>query len=826
MNDYQKSKEQLIQEITELRQRVAELEARTFDMDNGQVDVKKYDKHLNTLVDVLPGRAVVLSEDGIYQEVIKHNYIDGNYQPDDVIGKSLYDVQNKDLADFCMQKIKEVLAGNTIQIFEYSFYDGLGNFVYYEGYVAPFQDANAKEQNVIWVSRDISKSKKAEIALQESESRLRTVVNTIPDRIVILDRNGQYLDVIKKHIETGNAQPDYSVIGKTLYDVQEKNFADFCVETIQKTIDTDELNKIEYDLINIDGQPVTYQGYIAPIYDPITNDKNVMWISRDITDLKTAENALRENQQKLQTVIDLLPDRAVVLDAEARYIEVIKQTTRTSLPEPDKVIGKTINEVISDEFAEMCLPVIREALVTQTTQIFEFDLINLNGERVFYETRIAPWLHDETDIPRVLVISRNITDRKLSELELANYRDHLEILVNARTAELEREIKERKQLEEEKIQQARLAAVGQLAAGIAHDFNNVMAIITLDSSLVLRSPTLSDSDRNRLDRIRKQANHAANLIEQIMDFSRRSVREPIILDLRILLSELINFLRRTIPEHIEIEFNYTASDFKVSADPTQLQQVITNLALNARDAITGQGKLTFNLSQLDTTQQSNLLPELSVGNWIQLDVSDTGEGISQDNLSNIFEPFFTTKEVGKGTGLGLAQVYGIVQQHDGVITVTSTIGQGTTFSINLPMIKDDIQPIEANSEPLLNHGRGEVILLVEDNDDLLEALSDCLVNLGYDVLTAKNGEEALATFDSNREHIQLVLSDVVMPQMDGIELAQGLMNYDPCPKIVMMSGFHQHESVTPEVEANVIAWLQKPIDITRFSEVITKALTE
>jgi|GEM_PF-707795 len=785
--------------------------------------LKESEERLRTFVEMLPDRAVVINEEGRYINLIKQHTRTRLPQPDNVPGKTVFDIFPSHFAEFCMEKIHETLEKNQMQAIEYDVVTKTGLHVFYEGRIAPWHVGDTDERRILWISRDITDRKETERALVESEQRLRTFVEMLPDRAVVINEEGRYVSLIKLASNTIIEQPD-DVVDKTLHDILPLEFADFCLAKIHEVLEKDEMQVIEYDFMEDDTR-VYYAGRIAPWKIAGDDTKKVLWITRDITDRKETERALVESEERLRTFVDILPDRAVVINEEGRYVSLIKQHIRTRLPPPDDVIGKKLTDVYPDEFANFCLGKIRETLETDEMQTIEYSITTKTGLHVFYEGRIAPWNVGDAEELRILWITRDITDRKETEMELAGYRDHLETLVQERTAELEQEIAERKQLEAARIRQERLAAVGQLAAGIAHDFNNVMGVIMLDSSLVLRSPHLTEYERSKLERIQKQAQHAANLIEQILDFSRRSVREPVILDLRILLSELIKFLQRTIPERIEVAFSYTKGEFAVSADPTQFQQVITNLAVNARDAIEGNGKLSFRLEHFQLDRDvTPPIPEMTTGRWVQLDVVDTGQGIKPEHLPNIFEPFFTTKEVGKGTGLGLAQVHGIVHQHEGFITVASETGKGTTFSIYFPAAQGEATSVEQNGEMKLDRGQGETILLVEDSPDLREAISDLLQSLDYRVLTATNGEEALSIYDANRQQVKLVLSDVVMPQMDGIELVRRLKRYFPKPKIIMMSGFHQNVTITPDIESAVIAWLQKPLDISHLSEVIQQTL--
>ena len=387
------------------------------------------------------------------------------------------------------------------------------------------------------------------------------------------------------------------------------------------------------------------------------------------------------------------------------------------------------------------------------------------------------------------------------------------------------DITERKQRDEEHVRQERLAAVGQLAAGIAHDFNNVMAVITLYSDLLQSSPNLTEREINYLKIIYEQAHHAANLTHQILDFSRRSVREPRPLDLKVLLSEMLKFVERTIPERIQVQFTFARGDYTVNADPTQLQQVITNLTVNARDAMPQSGALYLTLSRLSICADDEFpCAGMSTGEWVKLTITDTGEGIDPDVLPHIFEPFFTTKEVGKGTGLGLAQVYGIVHQHEGCIEVESRLGNGTSFHVYLPALVQETAVSSTNVLTSIPRGNGETILLVEDNQILLDAMQSMLESLNYRVLIAMDGEAGLDTFREHADDIKLILSDVVMPKMGGFEMVQALQEYAPLPKVFLMTGFPRDMEVPEDLNMLISDLLTKPLNIDQIGQLFREAI--
>jgi two-component system, cell cycle sensor histidine kinase and response regulator CckA len=389
-----------------------------------------------------------------------------------------------------------------------------------------------------------------------------------------------------------------------------------------------------------------------------------------------------------------------------------------------------------------------------------------------------------------------------------------------------RDVTERRLVQQQLQQQERLAAIGQLAAGIAHDFNNLMAVIVLYTQLVSHSPGLSERDQERLATIKRQADHAARMIQQILDFSRRSVLERQVIDLRLLLKQQVELLKRTLPETIEISWQSERLEYLAEADPTRLQQAIMNLAINARDAMPDGGRLHLHLDRLTVNgEQKTVSLTLPAGEWFKLTISDTGIGIAAEHLDHLFEPFFTTKPPEQGTGLGLAQVHGIVAQHGGEITVASQVRQGTTFAIYLPALPETVDVAISLEAVDLPRGNDELLLVVEDNETLRAALVDYLQKWNYRPLQAANGEEALKVLAVQSQEIALIISDAVMPRMGGVKLFHTLRQQKNNIPLILMSGHPLEEDTVANLRAvGLHTWLSKPPDLTQLAQAIAAAL--
>jgi signal transduction histidine kinase/CheY-like chemotaxis protein len=389
-----------------------------------------------------------------------------------------------------------------------------------------------------------------------------------------------------------------------------------------------------------------------------------------------------------------------------------------------------------------------------------------------------------------------------------------------------REVTNVRQVRHRVQEQERQASVGQLAAGIAHDFNNIIAAIILYTEMLLQMKEVPERGQKRLTTIMSQAQRAAQLTRQILDFSRRGIMEPHPMDLVPLLKEMVKLLKRTLPENINVNISYEDDDYIINSDPGRMQQVFMNLAFNARDAMPSGGDLRFSLSRMKLEEGvPTLLPEISPGDWVRIQVSDTGVGISGEHLPHIFDPFFTTKPPGQGSGLGLAQVLGIVKQNNGHIDVTSTTGRGAVFTIYLPALPPSALTgiIPEPTEPL--EGRMETILVVEDDRALREALCATLESMNYQVFGAGDGQEALEVFDRN-QGIDLVLSDLVMPKMGGVALYGTLSSRYPDIKMIVMTGYPLAEGDKELLERGILAWLHKPIDSDELAQTLRRVLSK
>jgi signal transduction histidine kinase/ActR/RegA family two-component response regulator len=391
-------------------------------------------------------------------------------------------------------------------------------------------------------------------------------------------------------------------------------------------------------------------------------------------------------------------------------------------------------------------------------------------------------------------------------------------------ASLQRSQSEHKQLQERLHQAHKMEAIGRLAGGVAHDFNNLLTIIRGNSDILLDRADLDHKQRKNIDQIQKAAERAVGMTRQLLAFSRMQVLQPRILDLNTVLGEMNKMIPRLIGEHIEFAFQPAEPLAPVLADPTQIEQVILNLAVNARDAMPNGGQLILRTANVRMTESEAFKrTPMKAGEYVLLSVSDTGHGMSAETKSKIFEPFFTTKEPGKGTGLGLATVYGVVKQSGGFIWVDSEPGAGARFDIYLPATRGRAtEQAKTMIDP--RPGGSGTILLVEDEPSVRELAREFLTSAGYEVIDAENGEAALEVAARHRGAINLLLTDIVMPRLGGAELGKRLRITRPQLRVVYMSGYAQYSESSEEPQITEASLLQKPFSRSSILEKVAEVL--
>ncbi len=508
-------------------------------------------------------------------------------------------------------------------------------------------------------------------------------------------------------------------------------------------------------------------------------------LRRDIQVRLLAEVALRESEEKYRGLIETTRTGYVIIDPEGKVLDANPEYVRlTGHSELEKILGRGVLEWTAAPDREKNAAAIQHCLQHGLVKNIELNYATIDGRSVPVEIN-ATAISTSEGI-KLLALVRDISDRKQAEEALRQ--------------------------SEEQLQHAqKMEAVGKLAGGVAHDFNNILTAISGQSELLLMDLPENDPRRHGVEEIQRGADRAASLTRQLLAFSRKQIIQPRVLDLNELILNLDKMLRRLIPEVVQIISIPGLNLGRVFADPGQIEQSIVNLAVNACDAMPKGGKLTIETANADLdVEYCQRHAQVKPGPYVMLAVSDTGIGMDSETQAHIFEPFFTTKGMGRGTGLGLSMVHGIVNQNGGHIWVYSEVDHGTTCKIYLPRTIESGESVEASQVSGASFKGSETILLLEDEDMVREITRKILQKEGYVVLTASSGSEALLIGEQYKGPIHLILSDVLMPDMSGPETVVRLMPRRSEAKVLYMSGHTENAIVHHGVLDQGVAFIQKP----------------
>jgi PAS domain S-box-containing protein len=516
---------------------------------------------------------------------------------------------------------------------------------------------------------------------------------------------------------------------------------------------------------------------------------------------------LRALKTRYQQLVDRLPLGLCRSTVEGEWVEINPAALRLlGLTSLEQATAQRLPEYYADpaDYERWQQQVLEQGQVTNA----RVRLRRTDGSIIWVDLH-ATLVRDERDQPRFMdIILEDLTERQQAEVTLSRWQEQT------------------RQLEAQLLQAQKLESLGTLVGGIAHDFNNMLTGILGFTQLLLHDVEPGGKVYEGLQRIELFSEHAANMVKQLLAFSRQEVGQKRALSLHSFLKEIRKLLERMIPENIEIELELASENFTVEADPTQLQQVLMNLAVNARDAMPEGGWFSIGTARVELDEafcQAHL--DIHPGSYVRVSVSDTGVGIPPEIHSRIFDPFFTTKETGKGTGLGLSVVYGIVKNHGGTIEVKSRAGGGTTFHIYWPLVEKAVEVVAP--APAQVRGGRETVLLVEDEPTVLELGRTALEHFGYRVLTASDGLEGVAVYQRHREEIALVILDVVMPKLGGRETLRELKRIMPDVRVLLATGYGSSgASVGGLLQEGVCGLVRKPFQIRELAQAVRTALDQ
>ncbi len=656
-----------------------------------------------------------------------------------------------------------------------------------------WHDSPGPNQTLIGVGHDITARKRAEQQLKERTAYLHALIENSPLAIVVLDSE-QRVQMCNRAFTTSFGYRQAEILGGLIDEflappeLKSEAVAFSRLALAGQTVHATTRRRRK------DGSLVAVEVTGVPL---IVDRKMVgsIGIYQDITERLRAEEALREAHHLLETIIQTSPLAIIVLDTDGR----VKLWNRAA----EQIFGWSAAEV-----QNQLLPIIPEERREEFCRL-------LNAELQGHGQAGLPLQHQRKDGSSIAV--------RLWSAPLCDASGQCWGAMG-----VFEDVTEKRQLEEQLRQTQKLEAVGRLAGGVAHDFNNLLTVIFGSVELLLDRLPAESPLRHHAEEIHKAANHAANLTRQLLAFSRKQVLQPRVLDLNVVVRDMQPILRRLIPKNIELVIRTAADVGTVRADPGQLEQVILNLAVNARDAMPAGGTLILETANLTLDAcHARTQPNLPPGPYVLLAVTDTGCGMDHETLAHIFEPFFTTKGESGGIGLGLTTVYGVIEQSGGHIIVDSEPGRGSTFKIYLPQVTAPEQNQSSTGQPFDARPAGsETILLVEDEEDVRALSEEFLRGQGYRVLPACNGEQALALAAAHDGPIHLLITDVVMPGMSGGELAERLQADRPGIKIVFVSGYTDETVLDHHLRKPGAVFLQKPFPLQMLARKIREVLGE
>jgi PAS domain S-box-containing protein len=644
--------------------------------------------------------------------------------------------------------------------------------------------------------RHFFETAKAEEALRNSEEKFRFLAEKMVDIVWTLDRDFQttYVSPSIENVlgftpeERKQQSLEEMITPESLQKIQE-----MFIEELQRdkldNIDPDRSVTAEIEYYRKDGSTVWLENTVKAIRDPGGAIVGMHGVSRDITERKQAEEALRESESKFRSLFDLSPQAIALTEVKS---------------------GKLID--INDKFCEL-------------TKYSKEEVLGLNTTKVGFYSKA-----DRRKFLKELQLSGEVNGLEMdfkakdnSVLNMLMFARIIQIAGVSFILTIFHNMTEQKRLETQLQQAHKMEAIGTLAGGIAHDFNNIIGIILGNIELAVDDIPESNPAKYNLEEIRTASLRAKEVVHQLLSFARKTNLEKKPINIVPIVKESLKLLRSSIPTSIEMHQDIKKDVDTILADPTQTNQLLINLCTNASHAMPDGGMLSIALKNVTLGKDASAKhPDLSPGRYVNLKVSDTGYGISREEIGRIFEPYFTTKEVGKGTGMGLAVVHGIVKGHNGLITVESELGKGTTFNIFFRVVEKKVT-IETEINKELPTGR-ERILFIDDEESLVKMGRQRLARLGYKVESTTSPSEALDLFRSKADQFDLVITDMTMPQMTGDKLVQAILDIRPDIPIILCTGFSEKIDEKKAKEIGAADYIEKPHDKRDFALAVRRVL--
>ncbi len=749
------------------------------------------EEQLKMFIEHSPAAIAMLDREMRYLVVSDRWLLDYRVQDRSVIGRCHYEVF-PDIPEHWRQVHERCLAGASEGCDAERFPRADGRVDWVRWKIHPWRDARGEVGGLIIFSEVVTERVETEMALRLSQERMRAFLNNKSIVAWMKDEAGKFVflsDHFRYRFGVGKEWQ-----GLTDFDLWPRHLAERYRQTDLAVLSTGNPLEVIEPNDQMDG---TFSWWLKHkfLFVDAEGKRYVGGLAVDVTERQQFQAALLESEQRYRNLVEATFDWIWEVDAHGRFTYSSPQVQDLLGYAPAEVVGRPMTAFMAPDEAKK----FEELFSSRAAQQEPFsgvESVNLHkqGRPVALESSGVPVLGPKG--------------------ELRGYRG------------MDRDVTARKQLEAQLRQAQKLEAIGQLAGGVAHDFNNILASMMMQIALMEMESDMDTNLRSGLEDLEKEARRAANLTRQLLMFSRRSVLDKKQVDLNQVVADLLKMLGRLIGEDIHLQVETEPGLPSIEADVGMMEQVLMNLVVNGRDAMPRGGRITIRTSLVSVSADGldgnlNRRP----GTFVCLEVSDTGCGMDSETLKRLFEPFFTTKEPGKGTGLGLATVHGIIAQHKGWVEVQSTVGSGSTFSVYLPTVAV-FTAVEADaSDPESAHRGNETILLVEDEEGVRRVVSRLLRSLGYQILEAGNGQEAIKLWQLHRSTIDLLFTDMVMPEgMTGLEVVEQLQADKPELKAIISSGYSVEIARMGLANRTGVAYLAKPSDAKTMAEAVRKCL--
>jgi PAS domain S-box-containing protein len=704
---------------------------------------------------------------------------------EEVVGKTVYEVGPKELANLWRQKDLELLAQPHVQVFEFTMLHPDGTEHTLLNHKAPFFDLDGALVGLIGVMMDVTDLLRAQEAVRQSEERYRTLVEESFDGIFI--QKGSKIVFANSRLYEMLGYSKGELEGLDHWRVYAQEYQEITRErAVARMRGEDVEPQYEVKLQRKDGS--TFDGEVSARRVTVEDCPGVQVWVKDVSIRKQSE----DTERRLATAVEQSAEAIVVTDATGKIQWVNPAFERISGYRREEVIDQNPRLLKSGEHDQAFYEDLWKTIKRGDVWTGRFINKRKDGSLYHEDSTISPVLDSRGTIINFVAVKRDITQQLALSRQL--------------------------------LLAQKMEAVGTLAGGVAHDFNNLLQIILGYSELLLVEKGKDDPEHTDLSRIFQAAKSGAALVQQLLMFSRRVESKPIPLSLNRQIVQVAKLLRRTIPKMIDIQMDLSDDLAEINADPSQMEQVFMNLAVNARDAMSDKGTLTVSTRNITLDEAyCRIHAEARSGEYVLLSVSDTGHGMDAATIEHIFEPFYTTKELGRGTGLGLAIVYGIVKHHNGYITCDSAVGHGTTFEVYFPALESRVEPDLETTGVMPAFGT-ETILVVDDEAFVRDLGTRILTKAGYKVLTAANGKEALDLLLKESTQISLVILDLIMPEMGGKECLKELRKIDPGLKVIIASGLSADLSTKESRESGARGFVSKPFMMKELLQQVRKVL--